>query len=227
MGGFATDIKLGPIGREIVLLGTDYIDNLAAFAIQAGNAQAESANVNDEAFTTLHRRHRRSWTLSAEEISEDLAWAFESLNSRRAQELAFIFANDWKVNSENYLTDGLMTVTMKTNPMLLLHRLYKAAGLMDIVTIVGVWDGADMKGAQTDPPDTEYFVGAGTLNPDTFQITLNASPGPIGTEVHINWTYKGALVKVLDPGVASEHTGFFHPSTGLPTYTLSMALRGI
>ncbi|MCK4602121.1 MAG: hypothetical protein KAU28_06625, partial [Phycisphaerae bacterium] len=144
MGGFAADIKLGPIGREIILLGTDYIDNLTAFSVQAGNAQAESVNVNDEAETTMHRRHRRNWTLTAEEISEDLMWAFESLNSRRDQELAFIFADDWKVNSENYLTDGLLTVTLKTNPMLRLHQLYKAAGLTDIVSIVSVWDGADM-----------------------------------------------------------------------------------
>lgn len=227
MGGFATDIKLGPIGREIVLLGTDNIDNLASWSVQAGNAQAETLNVNDEASTTLHRRHRRIWTLGAEEISEDLMWAFESLNSRRDQELAFIFADDWKVNSENYLTTGLTTVSLKTNPMLRLHKLYKAAGLTDIVTIVGVWDAADMKGAQVDPPDTEYFVGTGSLDPDTFELTLDSSPGPIGTEVHINWTYKGALVKVVDPGVTAEWTGFFHPTTGLPTYTLGMVLRGI
>lgn len=227
MGGFAIDIKLGPVGREIVLLGADNIDNLTGWAVEAGNAQAETANVNDEASTTMHRRHRRLWTLTAEEISEDLTWAFESLNSRRDQELAFIFADNWKVNSENYLTDGLTTVTMKTNPMLRLHKLYKAAGLMDVVSIIGVWDAAHMKGAQTDPPDTEYFLPGGSLDPDTFQITLNSSPGAIGTEVDINWTYKGALVKVLDPGVASEYTGFVHPSTGLPTYTVSMALRGI
>lgn len=226
MPGFSADIKLGPIGEELIIDGTDTFDNLRGFQVTHGNAQAETVNVNDETKTTLHRRHQLTWAINAEEVSEELMWAFKSLNSLRDQELAFIYADDWQINSEPYLTDGLTTVTMKTNPFLLLDKRYDDESLGAIITISGVWDRLDMRGAQTGPGDTDFFI-SGSYNRQTFQLTLGSSPGPIGTEVFINWTYKGALVKLAPPGINAEWSGFFHPTTGVPTWTLDVALRGI
>lgn len=227
MAGFLADIKLGPVGAELVIDGTDTIDNLRGFQVTHGNAQSETVNVNDETKTTLHRRHQLTWAINAEEVSEDLMFAFRSLNPLRDQELAFIFADDWPVHSEEYLTDGLTTVTMKTNPFLLLDKRYDDETLGAIITIAGVWDRLDMRGAQTGPGDTDFFLGGGSYNRQTFQLTLGSSPGPIGTPVYINWTYKGALVKIMAPGINAEWSGFFHPTTGEPTWTLDAALRGI
>lgn len=227
MPGFLADIKLGPIGAELIIDGTDTIENLRSLAFTHGNAQAETVNVNDEIGTTLHRRHAFDFTLAAEETSEELMFAFQSLNSLRTQEIAFLFADDWPIHSEEYLTDGLTTVTMKTNSALLLNRLYEDAALGPTIAITGVWDRLDMRGAQTGPGDTDFFAGGGTFDPDTFQITLGSSPGPIGTPVFINWTYTGALVKIVPPGLTADWSGFFHPTTNEPTWTLAVNLRGI
>lgn len=228
MSGFSTDFKLGPVGAEIVILSDDKIDNLSGFAAISGNSQAGTINVNDEEKTTVHRRFQKTFTLTAEEISEDLMWAFDSLNSRLDQELSFIYANAWKVNSEPYYTDGLNHVTMKTNPHLLLHKALKAGGhAQDAVVIAAVWDREDMRGLQAGPGDTDWYGGSGAFDPATFGLTLTTSPGPIGTLVWVNWFYNGALVKIIPPGIQIEFTGSFHPDTGEPTYTLGFQLRGI
>lgn len=226
MAGFLSDIKLGPVGAELVIDGSGTFDYLRGFQVTHGNAQAQTVNVNDEVKTTLHRRHQLLYQITAEEISEDLKFAFESLNPLRAQEMAFVYANSWPIHSEEYLTDGLYTVTMKTNPMLLLDKAYDDASLGAIITISGVWDRQDMRGLQTGPGDTNWYSG-GSYNRQTFQLTLGTSPGPIGTKVWINWTYKGALVKLVPPGISTEWTGYFHPQTGLPTWSLSASLRGV
>src|SRR3990172_4689325 len=111
MAGFSTDIKLGPVGSEIVLLGSAGFDYLTGrFSIAAGRKQDETENTIGETFTVLHRRYQREITLEVGGASEDLMWQFDSLNALTQQHMAFIYANSWKLNSEEYITDGLTTV---------------------------------------------------------------------------------------------------------------------
>jgi hypothetical protein len=228
MSGFPTNFKLGPVGREIVILGSDPVDNLSGFSVMGGNSQASSVNVNNEVRTVLHRRLSRNFTIAAEEISESLMWAFDSLNALRDQELSFLYAGAWSIYSEEYLTDGPTHVTMKTNSHLLLHKALKAGGYPDdAIGISAVWDRLDMRGLQAGPGDTDWFAGGGSYDPATFGITLGTSPGPIGTPVWVNWFYNGALVKIIPPGIQIEFTGFFHPTTGEPTFSIGLQLRGI
>lgn len=228
MSGFLTNFKLGPVGREIVILGSDPVDNLSGFSITGGNSQASSVNVNDEIRTVLHRRLSRNFTIAAEEISESLMWAFDSLNALRDQELSFLYAGAWSIYSEEYPTDGLTHLTMKTNSHLLLHKALKAGGYPDdAIGISAVWNRLDMRGLQAGPGDTDWYTGGGSYDPATFGITLASSPGPIGTPVWVNWFYNGALVKIVPPGIQIEFTGFFHPTTGEPTYSIGLQLRGI
>jgi hypothetical protein len=230
MSGFPTDFKLGPVGAEIVILGNDPVDNLSGFAVLSGNSQASTINVVDEERTVLHRRFQRAITIVAEEISESLMWSFDSLNSRLDQELSFLYADGWWVYSEPYYTDGLTHLTMKTNSHLLLHKALKAGGhAQDAIGISGVWLREDMRGLQAEPGETNFYkTGSGaSYDPATFGVTLSSSPGPIGTLVYVNWLYNGALVKIIPPGIQIEWTGFFHPTTGEPTFTIGFQVRGI
>ena len=223
MAGFATDIKLGPPGKEIIFLGSSTFDYLSGtFQISAGRKQEESENSIGETFTVLHRRFQRDYSIEVTGASEDLMWQFDSLNALEQQHIAFIYANEWKINSESYITDGLTTVApLKSNSHLLLDRAYNALALPAQVTITGVFLTQDMAGTQV---GTNYFS---SFNRSTWKITLASSPGAIGTKVYVNYTYKGSLVKVKSPGFRVSHNGVFHPGTGFPVWDLSASLKGV
>jgi hypothetical protein len=223
MPGFATDIKLGPVGKEIVLLGSSTFDYLTGrFSISAGRKQDETENTVGETFTVLLRRFQREFGFQVDGASEDLMWQFDSLNALTQQHMAFIYADSWKINSEEYVTDGLTTVQpMKTNSHLLLDKAYNAAALPAQVSITGVFTTQDMAGAQG---GTNYFS---SFDRATWRITLNASPGAIGTRVFVNYTYKGALVKLRPPGFRTQYEGLFHPATGAPVWDVAATLKGV
>lgn len=223
MGGLASTIKLGPVGSELSIntdaLGLEYMTG--GFSIKSRNEQAQSLNINKEKFTVLYRRLSKDYSLQFDDCSEDFMWALDSLNVLQDQNLSFIYANAWKVNSESYLTTSTTKLTLKTNPHLLLDQAYNAISGAAQVTITGVFTNADLKGAQA---TTNYYT-SGSFNRATWEITLGSSPGAAGTRVYVNYTYTGALVK-LNGGVQVDKAGW-HPTSSAPLWNARINLTSI
>lgn len=220
--GFAGTIKLGKVGSELTISSPSTFHYLSApFSQSAGNDQAEVQNTIREHYTVLHRRLAREYQIQCAGADEAMFWKLDSMNALPAQELAFIFADNWPIYSEEYTLETTTTFTMKSNPHLRLDKAYNDIAGAAQIDVLGVFAGYAVDGSQA---TTNYFS---SFNRATWVVTLSPSPGAIGTKVYVNWTYKGALVKVRPPGFRAIHQARFRPSTGAPMWALSATLVGV
>ena len=219
MAGFASTMKLGKVGAEIQLPITDLEDVISGFRARLGNNQAETENVLREIFTVLHRRQASEYSIRFGELRESLMHALVSLNSLRAQHIAWIFANAWPRYSEEYVTEDGLGIKLKTTPALLLDQARAALALSATMRITGVFDNYNALGTQA--------LGAvpGTYNRTTAIYTFT-TPRTIGTSVFVNWEFDGELVKIKAPGFEADFSGTFDGS-GIPRWNVSATLKGV
>jgi hypothetical protein len=213
---FQSPIKLGRARKELAFtVGIDEIDSLQ---VSYSNDEARVKNAIGEHFRRVFRKASPTWTIRVPDCTEATLQKIQSLRHIDYEPLSFFFANTLAVHSERYLTTGLASLTLDSSPMTRLGKAYVDAGgdHSDVIRIAGVFTTYDAGGAQG---GTNYFS---SYNAQTRVVTLSSSPGAIGTEVFVNWTYKGALVLMGQPRVS--HKG--GDVSGTPLWDVSVELTG-
>jgi len=217
MAGFATTIKLGRPTQEISFTGlVDVLDD--DLVINFGTEETEVANISGETFTRNLRRLQSRFSVKAMTVSETLMSALMSLRTVADTHLAFIYAADHRVFSERYVTLDGTTLKLKTNPMLLLDRAYNALAGAAQISILGAF-------ADYSPLGTQVSTNrAGVYTRSTLSLALTGGPWPIGTAFFVNWSYKGALVKIEGP-VNTRYAKHF--VGGLSSWDVDIRLKGV
>ncbi len=193
MSAFATAIKLGrPRNEKIFLANVDAVDT---FAKNSRRVQSKGDNLSGETFIRVRRRAKPVFRIALPCVPQATFEEVLSLNRISNEHLSFIWADDIRVISDRYKTTGLTSLVLASDPSTLLGAAYVAAGGADtdIVNIDGVFTSYDPTGGQG---GTNFFAGGGSYDAATRTITLGSSPGPIGTEVFVNWKFNGSLVTI-------------------------------
>lgn len=222
--GYSNPFKLGRPRNEISF--TAGLEEAETLTVRNAAYDHFNRNVSGESFRNTLRSRDVSWILKFSKISDGLRLKLESLLHVADEPLGFLAFDSWPVWSDRYVLETADTLILKSNPMTLAGAAYKAAGgtNTDIIGISGVFAGYDPAGAQM---TTNYFTTGGGLagyDATSRRVTLKSSPGAAGTEVFVNWTYKGALVW-LKPFQAT-HVGGFVTAAG-PLWDATLELAGV
>jgi len=217
MPGFAGTIKLGRPTQELSFSGAvDVLDD--DLVINFGTLETDVENISGETFTRNLRRLQTRFSIKATSISETLKDALASLRVIADTHLAFIYAGDHKVFSERYVTLDGTTLSLKTNSFLLLDRAYAALSGSAQIAILGAF-------ADYSPLGTQVSTNrAGTYNRSTFVLQLTGGPWPIGTAFFVNWSYKGAFVKIDGAVNAKQSRQFVN---GVTAWDVDLRLKGV
>jgi hypothetical protein len=216
---FQNPIKLGRPRKELSFTAT--IDEIDSLRIPWRNDEARIRNSAGEQFRRVFRRSSPNFSIMVPSATEATVQKIMGLRLIDDEPLSFYFASALKIHSERYLTTGLASLILDSSPMTRLGKAYVDAGgtHSDIIAIQGVFTTYDVGGAQG---GTNYFLPTGTYNAQTRVVTLDSSPGPIGTVVYVNWSYNGALVMMGNP--ALSHKG--GDVSGTPLWDVSVELEG-
>ncbi len=219
--GFATTIKLGVPKNELSITSTS--DGPDSIDIVTDNIETFDRNVSGSGFSRVFRRTYPTFTLNMPKVSEALLQKIMSLKRVTNTFLSFIWAGDWPWYSDYNTLDTTLTLTLPEDSSTRLAAAILAAGgtSADIITITGVFTTYDSAGGQA---GTNYYSGGGSYDASTRIITLHSSPGPIGTVVYVNWTYKGALVRIKGAIKASHKPGYVGSTN---YYDVTIPLEGV
>lgn len=222
MGGWQTIQKIGRPRKELEF--DDDVDGPSVFAQRIGSTEKVVRNSQGEAFRRTFRRQNAKFRVRmASPVSDTIKNQLESMRLIADEPLSFFFADAWPIFSDRYTLDTTTTLKLSSSPYTRLGKAYKAAGGgdTDIIAITGVFTDYKVAGDQV---STDFFSGGGTYAADTRIITLGSSPGAAGTEVFVNWTYKGALAFMKD--FQPRHTGG-NISAGTAQWDISFQLDGV
>ncbi len=190
-GAFLNPVLLGTPGEEMSLNVTNQALIAGAFSETLGRTSVDLSTVVGDGFSAVHGRHRPKYKLTIPFANFTTLGAIRSMYAVGDSALSFVFADDWLIPTERYLTATTTTVQLDGSCYTKLDRLYDDLSLSEIVKITGVFTDRNFRGAQV---SSNLFAG-GSYDRQTRIITLGTSPGPAGTIVFINYTFRGCTVR--------------------------------
>jgi len=221
MSGFASTIKIGPPGDEVELPPSGG-GGMTGFSFRLGGRRVDQRTLIQELSSSVLRRHGYAAQVTLQGVPEATMLSIASVSGLVNQELSFVFADAWPLNSEQYTLLTTTTFEMKSTPFLLLDKAYNAISGARQVNLTGVFDTRKIAGGQSGTNRIASTL-AGALNRSTWIVTLDTA-GTAGATVYVNYTITGALV-VLTDEIQVVQRGF--TAAGGQAYDVSIRVAGV
>jgi hypothetical protein len=218
-------IKLGRATKEFSLTDANGAAPLPGFAGESGSPRAYIENTDSMGSEVVQgARIKPTYRLRIPFANDTTKEILEGLRAV-PHFLTFVFANEWLLPAQEYITDSLTTLTLIKNSFVQADIAYNTAGGAALLKNFQAWDTYSVDGTGGGGVDYYAAGGGGSYARATGIITLGASPGAIGTTLYVNYTYDAALVRIV--GKIRWRLGDHIATNGRMGWDLEVRLAGV